>query len=346
MSTVEIYSSGGTFKYGIDAALSSNLHESLNGECTFDLTMPGKYLQGVILGDELRYGDYYFTVAQISRASQTAGALCTLNCEHVSYALTDMEMPEGVLYGSPTTGLTAILNGTGFSVGTVGVAGTWRLEIKAGTSRRDALQQWAAICYGELAYHDRSIDLLAHVGNNQPVNLSEAENVKSLTVTLDGRNHTQNYSVELSRLQTLGLGDAVTIQYYSLNVMANTRVMALDRDIFHPWSIRMVCGEYLPTYYNRVTQSFREIEESVSEDIQQVEEDIQQVETTVIEEIETEIREVMIRAQLMDFSDWSNGEFFEILDNGTIVLYGVEFDSSGRPIKITDDQHECTIVWE
>lgn len=339
MSTVEIYSSGGTYKYGVDAALSSNLHESLNGECTFDLTMPGKYLQGVILGDELRYGDYYFTVAQITRASQTAGALCTLNCEHISYALTDMTMPEGVLYGSPTVGLTAILNGTGFTVGTVGVSGTWRLEIKAGTSRRDALQQWAAICYGELAYHERSIDLLSHVGNNQPVNLSEAENVKSLTVTLDGRNGTQNYSIELSRLQTLGLGDAVTIQYNSLNVTANTRVMALDRDIFHPWSIRMTCGEYLPTYYNRVTQQINTVEEDLSQEISNVEADLP-------EQIEQSVRQAMIRAQRMDFSDWSIGGFYEILDNNTVVQYEVEFDLNGRPVKITDDQHECVIVWE
>lgn len=53
------------------------------------------------------------------------------------------------------------------------------------------------------------------------------------------------------------------------------------------------------------------------------------------------------KTKAMDFSNWANGTFSETLDGQSEALgYGVEFDSAGRPIKITDsDGHECSITW-
>ena len=139
--SIDIYASDKTTKkMTVDAVLSSNLHQSLNGECTFSLSMPGTRLPGVDLGDELHLGDLYFDVTRISRASQTAGELFSLSCEHISYILADANMPEGEITGTPAAGLAAILSGTGLSAGTVDVSGTHSMTVKDGTSRRDALQ--------------------------------------------------------------------------------------------------------------------------------------------------------------------------------------------------------------
>lgn len=51
------------------------------------------------------------------------------------------------------------------------------------------------------------------------------------------------------------------------------------------------------------------------------------------------------RAIQMNFANFDSGYFTEILDGGIGVTYAVEFDSSDRPIKIYDDDHECQIVW-
>lgn len=240
-----------TLKLTVDAVLSSSLHQSLNGECTFNLSMPGTRLPGVDLGDELRLGDLYFDITRISRASQTAGALFSLSCEHISYVLADANMPEGEITGTPAAGLAAILSGTGLSAGTVDVSGTFSMAVKEGTSRRDALQKWASKCGAEISYTARQVNLLGHVGSSVAVNLSETENVKSLTVNLDRRSTAANYSVELSRLQQLGIGDELMISYNSLEIWRLTRILSLDYDPFHPMAVRMTCGRLLPTYYEQ-----------------------------------------------------------------------------------------------
>ena len=88
--SIDIYDNSGLIKkLTINAALSSNLHQSLNGECTFDLTMPGNRLPSIVLGDEVRVDDLYFHVTRISRNTQTVGALFSLSCEHISYELAE-----------------------------------------------------------------------------------------------------------------------------------------------------------------------------------------------------------------------------------------------------------------
>ena len=242
-----------TLKYTLTAVQASRLHQSLNGECTFELSMPGRLVRNIAIGDEIRLGDLYFDVVRIGKSGSAAGTPFSVSCEHISYALADIEQPAAHFSGSPADVLATILADTGFSVGTVTVTGSWSITINRTTSKRNALQQWAAACGAEISYSQRSINFLARVGSAVPVSLSEKENVKTISVTLDSRSATQSYSVELSRLQHLSLGDAVTITYSGLNINTTTRVISLDYDPFHPWIISMVTGDYVPNFTNAVT---------------------------------------------------------------------------------------------
>ncbi len=48
----------------------------------------------------------------------------------------------------------------------------------------------------------------------------------------------------------------------------------------------------------------------------------------------------------MDFSRWDTGVFTETLDGDMGAAYSVEFDTQGRPVKITDGSgHETAVVW-
>ena len=318
-------------KAELEMAVSTRLHQSLNGECTLDVTMPGKRLQGIELGDHVRYGMLYFTVSRIQRSSQTAGAMFSVSCEHISYLLADLEMPEGTYSGSVSSVLSTILNGTPLSVGYVGVSGSYEIIVKSGANRREVLQQWATITGAEIDYTYYQVNFRDHVGSSTTVELSEAENVKSLTVRLDQQSDTESYSIELSRLKTLNLGDSVHIEYATLEVDVTTRILTLDYDIFHPMEVSIQCGDFVPTFYNAVQNELEELEETIEEATE--------------ESIDEKLEMALVRAKQMDFSDWDNGSFFEILDNDVIVFYDVLFDLSGRPILITDGDHECTIVW-
>jgi len=48
----------------------------------------------------------------------------------------------------------------------------------------------------------------------------------------------------------------------------------------------------------------------------------------------------------LNFSTWDNGYFSETVDGGASHTFLVDFDSGGRPVKITDgDGHETTVTW-
>ena len=328
MAIIFYNSSATVRKAEVTSAISTRLHQSLNGECTLDVTTPGKLLPGIIPGDYVRMQTLYFTVTRVQRSSHTAGALFSVTCEHISYLLNDLTMPEGTYSGSVSSVLGTILAGTPLSVGSVDVSGSFEIEVGANTNRRLVLQQWASITGAEISYTYTQVNFRRHVGSSTVVNLAEAENVKSLTIQMDAHSESVNYSAELSRLQTLKLGDEVHIQYASLEVDTTTRVISLDYDVFHPWNISMECGAYVPTYYEQVNDDFDDFEETVDEKID---------ETITIK---------LLRAQIIDFSGWENGYFTETLDDGSNITYGVEFDSEGRPITITDGDHSCTVVWE
>ena len=251
--SITIYSSGGTLKYTLPAVQASRLHQSLNGECLFDFTMPGCKISGIAIGDQVRLGDLWFSIYRIGKQTLTSGAEFSVSCEHVSYALADVEQDAAHFSGTPAAVLATILSGTGFTVGTVSVSGEWSITINQATNKRTALQQWAAECGAEISYSGMSINFLSRVGSSVQVNLSDAENVKSLSVTLDSRSSTQTYAVELSRLQTVGLGDAVNIRYSSLDLDVSTRVITLDYDPFHPWLVSMTTGDYLPNFTGAVS---------------------------------------------------------------------------------------------
>lgn len=52
------------------------------------------------------------------------------------------------------------------------------------------------------------------------------------------------------------------------------------------------------------------------------------------------------RTTFMDFSEWSFGKFYEMLDGiDKEIEYGVTFDELGRPVKITEGEHVCDIRW-
>lgn len=54
----------------------------------------------------------------------------------------------------------------------------------------------------------------------------------------------------------------------------------------------------------------------------------------------------MRKSTVMDFSRWDEGVFSETVDGDVREEYAVEFDGSGRPVKITDGAgHETGVVW-
>ena len=284
-----IKSSAGTPKYTINAAISSAYHRSVNGECTFALTMPSKRIIGIDLGDVIEDTErnLLYDVVRISKQTQIATVIYDVDAEHVSYRLNGKAMTDVDMTGTAAQILSAILNGTGLTVGDVEIAGTYHLQIDGDTSARDALTKLASLCGGELSYSGMSIGLVERLGSGTPVLLSETENVKSISVVLDSRSPTQNYDVELSGMQTIDVGDEVRIKYDSLSVDATERVISIDYDVFRPSSVSIVVGEYVPEIYEYIEEEIDEKVEEATEGF--IEEDVPYYGVTISEDRGIEI---------------------------------------------------------
>lgn len=314
-------------KAEVTAAISTRLHQSLNGECTLDVTMPGKMLPGIVPGDYVRMETLYFTVNRVQRSSHTAGALFSVTCEHISYLLNDLTMPEGTYSGSVSSVLGTILAGTPLSVGSVDVSGSFEIVVGANTNRRQVLQQWASITGAEISYAYTQVNFRRHVGSSTAVELSETENVKSLSIQMDGNNNSISYEIELSRLQTLKMGDAVHIQYASLEVDTTTRVISLDYDVFHPWNISMQCGDYVPTYYEQVNDDFDDyedaLEETKGEIVEEIENTLSGANEILIDQLSTSRR---IKKYIL--SDTSDDNYLLLQNNYLRLMSGVATGST------------------
>ena len=286
---IQIKNSAGTPKYTINAAISSAYHRAVNGECTFALTMPSKRILGIDLGDVIEdtERDLLYDVVRISKQTQVTSVIYDVEAEHVSYRLNGKTMTDVDLSGTAAQILTSILSGTGLTVGSVGISGTYHLQISGDTSARDALTKLASLCEAELSYSGMAIGLVEHLGSSSPVLLSETENVKSISVVLDSRSPTQSYDVELSRLQTIDVGDEVQIKYDSLSVDATERVISIDYDVFRPSSVSIVVGEYVPEIYEYIDEEIAEQVEEATDGF--VEENVPYYGVTISEENGIEI---------------------------------------------------------
>ena len=124
-------------------------------------------------------GDF-FDIAWYKKEQQSDGTLMvSAECEHVSYRLNDSahNVEYFTLTGTPAVILSAILAGTGFTVGTVDYSNPVTFSLQEPSSRRSLLMQFAAYLKGELAFHGFTISLLSQRGSTAPKAVSVGRDV-------------------------------------------------------------------------------------------------------------------------------------------------------------------------
>lgn len=258
MGSITIRSSGGTLKATVPRVLKAARHSSLSGEMTFSCLLQIGTVPGVTPGDVLSYGGEDYDVVRVAKRTAVPKPLQEISCEHVSYRLNEDPLPAGTYYGTPAEVLTQLLDGTGFSVGTVEVTETTLYSFTSPTNVRDAVIRWAAATGAEISFSGLAVSLLQHIGSTVPVELSDKKNVESLSAVLDDRSDSQSYDVTFYRETALALGDAISIDYDSLGLHATSRVCSIDADPFNPMHVKIVTGTPVPAFVDSVIRALND----------------------------------------------------------------------------------------
>jgi hypothetical protein len=237
----------------ISVASSAVRTERINSDNTLNFSVRVKSGYGAHINDTSVFeldGDY-FDIAYYKAEQQADGALMiAVESEHVSYRLNDADY--NVEYfteiGTPTQILTAILDGTGFTVGTVDFSETMTFSLQQAASRRMLLIQFAAYVGGELEFDGFTISLLAQRGSSTPTALTVGKDITVVSKAVNKRaldalgNPTVSYTCGVYKAATLNLGDVVTINYDALGIAASLRVVTKAYDPYNPNNVTVEIG--------------------------------------------------------------------------------------------------------
>ena len=291
MGSLNIYS-GSVLQCSFPRVLSASLSDKLSGERTLEFSVLASRSQSLSVGMTAELDGQYYNIVRISKQITGGFPVTTAQCEHISYILNDAayNLVTFVFEGTPTAGLTELLSGTPFSVGTV--EATERVEAaftdQSPLSRRNALMRFIDACGCEVEYDGYVIHLRKHRGSTVRKPLMDGENVTNLSVTIDGRENTAAYEISLFKMAELQAGDEVNITYTPMGIQADTRIVSIQYNPFYRYTVRVEVGDYVPnlmastaTQMDRIRQEFRAADGRLESTIESVDGELSQLTQTV-----------------------------------------------------------------
>lgn len=291
MGSLNIYS-GSVLQCSFPRVLSASLSDKLSGERTLEFSVLASRSQSLSVGMTAELDGQYYNIVRISKQITGGFPVTTAQCEHISYILNDAayNLVTFVFEGTPTAGLTELLSGTPFSVGTV--EATKRVEAaftdQSPLSRRNALMRFIDACGCEVEYDGYVIHLRKHRGSTVRKPLMDGENVTNLSVTIDGRENTAAYEISLFKMAELQAGDEVNITYTPMGIQADTRIVSIQYNPFYRYTVRVEVGDYVPnlmastaTQMDRIRQEFRAADGRLESTIESVDGELSQLTQTI-----------------------------------------------------------------
>lgn len=291
MGSLNIYS-GSVLQCSFPRVLSASLSDKLSGERTLEFSVLASRSQSLSVGMTAELDGQYYNIVRISKQITGGFPVTTAQCEHISYILNDAayNLVTFVFEGTPTAGLTELLSGTPFSVGTV--EATERVEAaftdQSPLSRRNALMRFIDACGCEVEYDGYVIHLRKHRGSTVRKPLMDGENVTDLSVTIDSRENTAAYEISLFKMAELQAGDEVNITYTPMGIQADTRIVSIQYNPFYRYTVRVEVGNYVPnlmassaTQLDRIRQEFRAADGRLESTIESVDGELSQLTQTV-----------------------------------------------------------------
>jgi len=258
MSRIRIYDSTTTTLLGtVQDVLTAARTERLNSDNILTFTAPlTATLEPLIAGGNVAEldGDY-FDIVYYRKGQDPDGSLVVeVECEHVSYRLNDpdYDLEFFTQTGTPMAVLTALLAGTGFTVGTVEPTAAVTYSAQEKMSRRMLLMGLVATVAGEVDFDQFEISILNARGSTTPVDLTATRDIEVIDKVYNGRekdsagNPLVSYTCRLIRPVAVELGDVVALDYPAIDVDVTLRVVSITRNPYNRYEVSFEIGNFIP----------------------------------------------------------------------------------------------------
>lgn len=256
MSKIKILNSALAEQGTIQSVLSSGKSEILNSDKILRFSAFLKGINNLITGDNIaEVDDDYYDIVEYTKGQSSDGKLTVdVDCEHVSYRLNDPDynLEYFTWIETPYFILGKILEGTEFTVGTVEFADTLTYSAQEAMSRRQILMEFVALLGGEVDFNKFTISILIQRGSSVPKDLLSDRNIEVLSKTYSKRekdkdgNPLVSYKCALIKPMAISLGDVVTIDYESLDIDVELRVVSLTTNPYNKYIAEFEIGNFYP----------------------------------------------------------------------------------------------------
>ena len=202
----------------------------------------------------------FYDVTKVKKALQSGIYKINIDCEHVSYRLSNSQniITEVTATGTPRDILTVLLSGTEFHVGDVQSNEPATFSVTSETTRRAAVLAYANSMGLDVVFEEYYVHLLAHRGSTRIKELVD-RNVVAVSKTVDKADGSRSYACTVRNPVGLALGDEVHFAFSKLGIDENVRVVGMTRQPFTSKDISLEVDNYAPT----IESQFARIETSM-----------------------------------------------------------------------------------
>ncbi len=241
----------------IQSVLSSSMTEGINSDKILRFSAFLKGINQLITGTNIaEVNDDYYDIIEYKKGQNNKGIMTVdVDCEHISYRLNNPEynLEYFTWMGTPAFILGKILEGTGFTVGTINFTNTMTYSAQEAKSRRQILMEFVALLGGEVDFNKFTVSILTQRGSSAPKDLLAGRNIEVLSKTYSKREKDSNnnplvsYECQLINPMPISLGDVVTIDYESLDINVQLRVVILTTDPYNKYLTAFEIGNFYPS---------------------------------------------------------------------------------------------------
>lgn len=237
--------------------ISSTCREELNGENTldFEAILDSKLSDLLDENSIFEVDDDYFDTAVFKKIANDDGTYTVEDeAEHISYRLNnpDYDVEYFTEDGTPEYILGKILEGTGFTIGTIEFDSVITYSAQEAKSRRQLLMEFVAYLKGEVKFHKFEVSILQRRGRVGVRPLIKDKDVKVLSKSVNKREKDADgnpvVSYEITPINSDGtpyeLGDNVRLIQRKLEINEDLRVVTVTYDPYNKQDVEYIFSNY------------------------------------------------------------------------------------------------------
>lgn len=242
----------------IKNASSSNRLEEINGENVLDFEAVLNQTLNNFIDENSVYEldtDWFDTAYLKKTANEDNTFTVEVETDHISYRLNREEYNVELFteIGTPTYILGKILEGTDFTVGTVGFSTEVTYSAQEAKSRRQLLMEFVAYLEGEVEFNKFEVSIVEHRGSSIAKPVIKDRNVKVVAKIVNKRQLDANGNPTVSYACTpiylpgdvYTLGDDIILRQKELGISEELRVVSISRDVYDSMNVTFQFANYI-----------------------------------------------------------------------------------------------------